>query len=478
MTFTPTTGLLALLLVFSPWAVCAAQSPKAATPAAEVVNKPAGRPQPTVFLEVRTDRPTALYLPGETITYNITAWSAKRQANAMIKDKNATPVAGVALRYTLKRDGVVLEQGEVTSQGNPVVVTTQAGRPGFYQCHVQEKTVTSHWQYHALGGAAVEPEKIQAGAVMPADFNDYWAKSIELLNKIDFTNAAAVRSDTLSKPDVDVYDVTIPSFGAGPEQLYPVVTGYLTKPVGAGVKSLPAIIRLPGAGIRSPSPASHDKTAMVLTISVHGLASGQSDDYYREKRDIIQSFYKQQFASKEQALEHMYFRTIILRVIRGLQYLQAQPEWDGKTLIVAGGSQGGGLSLIAAGLYPQVTACLASYPGFCDQYGYLQQRDNGWPGMIKLDKQGKPVDALAVETAAYFDAANFARNIKIDDIALSIGFIDIVCPPGSIYAAYNLIPTTHKQITHGPTNGHEGPRWDIQGFINRHIEKMKKTEQP
>ena len=48
--------------------------------------------------------------------------------------------------------------------------------------------------------------------------------------------------------------------------------------------------------------------------------------------------------------ETSYFRGMILRLIRALQYTKSLPEWDGKNLEVSGKSQGGAFAILGAGI--------------------------------------------------------------------------------------------------------------------------------
>ena len=41
-----------------------------------------------------------------------------------------------------------------------------------------------------------------------------------------------------------------------------------------------------------------------------------------------------------------YFRSVYLRIVRGLDYLSSRDDWDSKTLLLTGRSQGGGLALV------------------------------------------------------------------------------------------------------------------------------------
>ena len=60
----------------------------------------------------------------------------------------------------------------------------------------------------------------------------------------------------------------------------------------------------------------------------------------------------------------------------------------------------------------------------------------------------------AKQTAIFFDTVNIARNIRCP-IHLSVGFIDRICPPDSIYALYNSL-TQEKTIANVVTGEH-GP---------------------
>ncbi|OPZ96010.1 MAG: Cephalosporin-C deacetylase [Planctomycetes bacterium ADurb.Bin412] len=52
----------------------------------------------------------------------------------------------------------------------------------------------------------------------------------------------------------------------------------------------------------------------------------------------------------------------------------------------------------------------------------------------------------------YFDATNFARRIQAEAI-FSVGFIDVVCQPTTVYAAYNSVQGK-KQIVNVPEMPH------------------------
>ena len=89
---------------------------------------------------------------------------------------------------------------------------------------------------------------------------------------------------------------------------------------------------------------------------------------------------------------------------------------------------------------------IAHVPAGADLNGILKDRQNGYPFY-------PPTDAEAMETARYIDAANFATRIKAKSL-VSMGFVDVVCPPAGVYSAFNLIkaPKEAVPMIAGPHN--------------------------
>lgn len=133
-----------------------------------------------------------------------------------------------------------------------------------------------------------------------------------------------------------------------------------------------------------------------------------------------------------------HFRNVILGVDRAITEVASRPDWDRKHLVVDGTSQGGGMALIMAGFNPHVTAAAANVPALCDHGGWKRGRQPGWPGLAAKGDAAR-------EVSAYYDAANFAKFIRCPVLA-SAGFIDTVCSPASIYAAWNEIQSPKRMI--------------------------------
>jgi cephalosporin-C deacetylase-like acetyl esterase len=167
---------------------------------------------------------------------------------------------------------------------------------------------------------------------------------------------------------------------------------------------------------------------------------------------------------------------MFLRLVRALDFLTAQPEWDGRTVVVHGGSQGGAQSIVAAGLDSRVTFFAAGVPAMCDHTGAVAGRTSGWPKLVPNGPDGRP-DPKALEVARYYDAVNFATRTRAAGI-MTVGFIDTTCPPTSVYAAYNALKG-EKEIFNDPPSTHAlsaGATNAMRQAILRHAEKMKKAK--
>ena len=132
----------------------------------------------------------------------------------------------------------------------------------------------------------------------------------------------------------------------------------------------------------------------------------------------------------------------------------------------AGSSQGGGITIAAAGLDPHVVAAMPDVPFLChyrrateivDSYPYKEIAEFCHVHRDKVD--------IVFNTLSYFDGVNFAARAKANTL-FSVGLMDQVCPPSTVYAAYNYW-AGEKEIAVYPYNGHEG------GASFQTVEKLK-----
>jgi cephalosporin-C deacetylase len=131
---------------------------------------------------------------------------------------------------------------------------------------------------------------------------------------------------------------------------------------------------------------------------------------------------------------------------------------DGAPVAVGGASQGGGLSLAAAALQPEnVAVCHADVPFLCDIQRAVTFSPNApYTEIAEFLAQHVDLVDVTLNTLRYIDCALLARRITATTL-VSVGLMDMVCPPSTVFAAYNEI-TAGKDIAVHPFSGHDVPR--------------------
>ena len=74
--------------------------------------------------------------------------------------------------------------------------------------------------------------------------------------------------------------------------------------------------------------------------------------------------------------------------------------------------------------------------------------------IARFCKTNRMHEKKAFETLSYFDGALFAKRANVKAL-FSVGLMDILCPPSTVFAAYNNY-AGDKSINVYTFNGHEG----------------------
>lgn len=377
-------------------------------------------------ISVRAEKDSAIYRKGEAVVFNVRL------------SENNQPLVGKEIQYIIQGDGGFEQNGSLQSADPVATIRTKLDRPGFLKCTVTWKDADGK-QIAAMAGAGVDPLEIRAATPEPSDFDEFWNAKLKELAELPMNEKLVpVDAEKVNNPNVEVYDIKVDCLGGKP------VSGYFAKPVGAKPKSLPIIINYHGAGVYTANmPISvAARNTLALDVNAHGIENGQPATFYSNLNNEELKGYPTRGGDDR---EKLYFVGMFLRVARSIQFMKAQPEWDGKTIVVKGSSQGGGQALVAAGIDSDVNFCVAYVPAICYPLGAIENCFDGWPGFLR-NKNAQNADPQIVKSVPYIDAANFARRIKAESI-LSTGFIDYVCSPTSVYVAYNNIQAPKRIIT-------------------------------
>jgi cephalosporin-C deacetylase len=145
-------------------------------------------------------------------------------------------------------------------------------------------------------------------------------------------------------------------------------------------------------------------------------------------------------------------------------------------LAVVGHSQGGGLALAAAALWrgtdgDTVSVCHSDTPFLCDIQRAITLAPHAPYTEVPefLDRNIDLIDA-ALTTLRYVDCALLARRVTATTL-MSVCLMDDICPPSTVFAAYNEIPATDgdgKDIAVYPYSGHSFPQAHFERQL-RHL---------
>jgi cephalosporin-C deacetylase len=150
----------------------------------------------------------------------------------------------------------------------------------------------------------------------------------------------------------------------------------------------------------------------------------------------------------------MYFYHTWTDALRLLQVAFQRTELDPARVAVEGGSQGGGAALAMAALEPRAALCMADVPSMCWLEKRTFDRTGGAKNIAEFLRDHPELVAQVCATLSYYDNINLAARIRCP-VLVSCGMKDPVCPPDTIFAAYNKI-TAEKEIVTYPFGEHGG----------------------
>ena len=386
-------------------------------------------PDTAVKLVVTLDRPDWLYSVGDTARFTV----------SLLRSGRLVPNARVRVSFGLERmpptrvDTVDVGAGSTMLKG-------ALSQPGFLRATAT--AVVDGVTYTQLGTAGFSPEKITASVTMPADFETFWNASIANARRTPLA-PVMTRLPQYSTPEVDAYHVSFQNQRAG-SRIY----GMLSVPTKPG--KYPAMLVVPGAGVRPyfPDVAMARRGVIHLAIGIHGIPVDRDSLLYNELRaTALQTYWTYGIEDRDK----YYYNRVFVAVIRAGDFIFSLPQFDGTNYVVQGGSQGGGLSIIAGALDPRVKAIGVVHPAMSDHFGYFQGHTGGWPHIFQ-DTTNMRALPEKKETLRYYDVINFARLLKVPGF-YTWGFNDNTVPPTSSFATYNTI-TAPKQMMLFPETGH------------------------
>jgi cephalosporin-C deacetylase len=291
----------------------------------------------------------------------------------------------------------------------------------------------------------------------PEDFDAFWSATVQEARSFDLAARSVPVDNRLAV--LDTYDLTYAGFGGAP------VRAWLHVPAGS-TEALPTVVQYHGYSRGRGFPHSSTLWAqagyahLVMDTRGQGWRAGGNSETPDAHVDAGANHAPGFMTAGILDPATYYYRRVYTDVVRLLEVTQDHPLLDAGRVLVTGGSQGGGLALAAAGLARlagiQLVGAAPDVPFLCHferavslvdthPYGEIAEYLAGWRQHV----------GTAFATLSYFDGVNFARRAECPAL-FSVGLMDTICPPSTVYAAFNHYRHEDKQIEVYPFNNHEG----------------------
>lgn len=349
--------------------------------------------------------------------------------------KHHSPMQNVEVQYELSEDNMPAHKSEkiVLKAGEGKIQLGTMKVPGFLRCAV--KVEDGGYTYTGLATAGFEVEKIQPTVTNPADFEEFWKKALEESAKIPM-QAKITPAPEFSTGTYTAYYVQYQTYK---KSVY--FYGLMTVPTKPGKH--PAILRVPGAGVRSLTPMTElDLSSYVsLQVGIHGIPVNLPKELYRSlSRGALYQYNRFNIQDRDQ----YYYKRVYIGCARAIDFLAELECVDAERIGVCGHSQGGALTFVTTYLNPKVKFYYAHYPALADMTGYLNGRGGGWPHIWRNGADKNIDKAAATKTIPYYDVVNFARRVTVPGV-MACGYNDTTCCPTSMFSVYNVI-SSPKQL--------------------------------
>jgi cephalosporin-C deacetylase-like acetyl esterase len=273
----------------------------------------------------------------------------------------------------------------------------------------------------------------------PADFAKFWsdARAESAATPLDAKLTPAPEKSTAA---ANAFKISFATLGG--RRIY----GWYARPKAPG--KYPVQIRFPSSGIYPLAGPQIYPDRLSLWIVIHGFDVDLAN--MPAGPDPGKDYWTAGIESPQTSM----WRTIFISLVRAVDFMLAQPEADPGRVVVVGGSQGGGLSMVAAALDSRIGLCMPSHSGLPRLDWTVKYEPGYWPFTMQKKPAGQSEEQF-LNTLAYFDPANFTPDIRCPVVA-EIGLMDTVTAAGNQLCALAHVPRDRLCLICSPWAMHGG----------------------
>ena len=283
----------------------------------------------------------------------------------------------------------------------------------------------------------------------PGDLDMFWSDSLEAARRHDLGARFVPSSTPLTV--VDTFDVSFAGFGGNP------ILGWLHLPH-AAAGPLPCVVEFLGYGGGRGLPHQHVFWATAgfahFVMDTRGQGGSWATGHTADPNSgsaAHPGFMTRGILDPSD----YYYRRLFVDAVRAVDAARAHPAIDPARVAVAGISQGGGLSVAVAALRDDVIAAVPEVPFLADiRRGTVLTDEDPYDEVTRYLKVHRDQVETVFRTLSFVDVALLARRATAPAL-FSVGLMDVVCPPSTVYAAYNAYGGP-KEIIEYAYNDHEG----------------------
>ncbi|MEV4350098.1 acetylxylan esterase [Actinoplanes sp. NPDC049596] len=285
----------------------------------------------------------------------------------------------------------------------------------------------------------------------PDDLDAFWASTLETARTYDVDVRATAAATPLRL--IETWDVSFLGYGGQP------VKAWLHLPAGAP-QPPPVVVEYIGYG--GGRGLVHEHVGWTLAGYAHLVVDNRGQGWGAEA-DATPDDDPETGTSGPAFVTRgildpatYYYRRLFTDGVRAVDAVRGLPLVDGSRVVVSGTSQGGGIAIAVAALSAGLAGAMVDVPFLCHFERAVGLTDSApYQEIVSYLRSNRGHAAAAYSTLRYFDGAILASRATVPAL-FSVGLMDPVCPPSTVFAAFNRWGSADRSIVEYPFNMHEG----------------------